>query len=166
MGGARTHARTHTRTFVQSGYVRRVGFGCTHNRYSTCSFNPSENEAVVAEVLRQCRGSVELVDSSHMFPALKRAPGMSTWKVAARSTEIAWLDSIADVAEKHTNRCVAGAGVSRPTEWSSGCDCVRLFGGHAGVAHFRLVSVKRAWSELLARMLCTHVVSAQLPASR
>ena len=74
--------------------------------YSTCSFNPSENEAVVAEVLRQCKGSVELVDSSDRFPKLKRAPGVSTWKVAARSTEIKWLDSIADVNPKHADRFV------------------------------------------------------------
>ncbi len=28
--------------------------------YSTCSFNPTENEAVVAELLRSCAGSVSL----------------------------------------------------------------------------------------------------------
>ena len=72
--------------------------------YSTCSFNPSENEAVVAEVLRQCKGSVELVDASDRFPLLRRAPGVSTWKVAARSTEIEWLNSFADVNPKHADR--------------------------------------------------------------
>ena len=34
------------------------GFMC----YSTCSLNPIENEAVVAELLRLSNGSLELVD--------------------------------------------------------------------------------------------------------
>ena len=50
--------------------------------YSTCSFNPVENEAVVASLLRRCRGAVELVDTSSMLPKLVRRPGMHTWKVA------------------------------------------------------------------------------------
>ena len=50
--------------------------------YSTCSFNPVENEAVVASLLRRCRGAVELVDTSEMLPKLVRRKGMATWKVA------------------------------------------------------------------------------------
>lgn len=32
--------------------------------YSTCSMNPVENEAVLAEVLRRCGATVEIVDAS------------------------------------------------------------------------------------------------------
>lgn len=49
--------------------------------YSTCSLNPIEDEAVVAEVLRRCGGAVELVDVSHLLPNLKRSDGIFTWKV-------------------------------------------------------------------------------------
>jgi 16S rRNA C967 or C1407 C5-methylase (RsmB/RsmF family) len=49
--------------------------------YSTCSLNPIEDEAVVAEVLRRCGGALELVDVSDILPALKRVPGLTTWKV-------------------------------------------------------------------------------------
>jgi 16S rRNA C967 or C1407 C5-methylase (RsmB/RsmF family) len=49
--------------------------------YSTCSLNPVENEAVVAEMLRQAGGAVELVDVSDRLPGLVRQDGMSTWKV-------------------------------------------------------------------------------------
>ena len=63
--------------------------------YSTCSLNPIENEAVVAELLRQSKGALELVDcqpldemdtSEHGFtngPLLgfHTRPGRSTWKV-------------------------------------------------------------------------------------
>eukprot|EP00762_Andalucia_godoyi_P007767 ANDGO_01798.mRNA.1 Multisite-specific tRNA:(cytosine-C(5))-methyltransferase trm4a len=47
--------------------------------YSTCSMNPVEDEAVLAELLREYKGAIELVDCSHMFPALKRWKGVSTW---------------------------------------------------------------------------------------
>jgi 16S rRNA C967 or C1407 C5-methylase (RsmB/RsmF family) len=49
--------------------------------YSTCSLSPYENEAVVAELLRRQKGSVELVDVSSLYPLLKRRPGKASWKV-------------------------------------------------------------------------------------
>lgn len=49
--------------------------------YSTCSFNPMENEAVVAELLRRCAGTIELVDVSDRLPGLVRSPGLLTWRV-------------------------------------------------------------------------------------
>lgn len=49
--------------------------------YSTCTFNPIEDEAVVAEVLRRTKSSMRLVDVSAELTALKRLPGLKTWKV-------------------------------------------------------------------------------------
>lgn len=49
--------------------------------YSTCTFNPLENEAVVATLLNQCKGSIELLDCSNIFPEIDRRPGLNTWKV-------------------------------------------------------------------------------------
>ncbi|KAI5389171.1 hypothetical protein KIW84_074719 [Lathyrus oleraceus] len=49
--------------------------------YSTCSMNPIEHEAVVAKILRRCKGSVELVDVSSELPQLIRRPGLKRWKV-------------------------------------------------------------------------------------
>ncbi|KAF8694739.1 hypothetical protein HU200_037825 [Digitaria exilis] len=54
--------------------------------YSTCSMNPVENEAVVAEILRRCGDSVELLDVSSELPELARRPGLSTWKVRDRGS--------------------------------------------------------------------------------
>ncbi|XP_057783832.1 multisite-specific tRNA:(cytosine-C(5))-methyltransferase-like [Salvia miltiorrhiza] len=62
--------------------------------YSTCSMNPVENEAVVAEVLRRCKGTIELVDVSTELPQLARRPGLKTWKVRDRGL---WLTSYKDV---------------------------------------------------------------------
>ncbi|PHJ16214.1 trna (cytosine -c)-methyltransferase [Cystoisospora suis] len=49
--------------------------------YSTCSFNPIENEAVVAAALARTNGAVELIDCSDFLPALDRRPGIETWRV-------------------------------------------------------------------------------------
>jgi len=45
--------------------------------YSTCSFNPIENEAVVQAALTHFKGRVELVSlKSLVSPHLKYRPGM------------------------------------------------------------------------------------------
>ncbi|CAJ1938152.1 unnamed protein product [Sphenostylis stenocarpa] len=62
--------------------------------YSTCSMNPIENEAVVAEVLRRCGGSVKLVDVSSELPQLIRRPGLKKWKVYDKGS---WLVSYNNV---------------------------------------------------------------------
>lgn len=53
--------------------------------YSTCSFNPIENEAVVGEVLRRAGGALELVDVSKTLPDLVARPGRTSWPVGWRS---------------------------------------------------------------------------------
>lgn len=57
--------------------------------YSTCSLNPIENEAVIAAALRECgadpatgkKGSVRVVNVDDQITDLKRAKGLTTWKV-------------------------------------------------------------------------------------
>ncbi|CAN0114639.1 unnamed protein product, partial [Ectocarpus sp. 12 AP-2014] len=53
--------------------------------YSTCSLNPIEDEAVVAEVLRRCGGNLELEDCHSTLPGLKTRPGLHTWPVLTGS---------------------------------------------------------------------------------
>lgn len=53
--------------------------------YSTCSFNPVENEAVVGELLRRSGGALELVDVSQKLPALVYRKGRTSWNVGWRS---------------------------------------------------------------------------------
>ena len=59
--------------------------------YSTCSMNPIENEAVVAELLRLSEGSLRLLDyrdpthaTSYSHGLLSR-PGFTTWKVLSET---------------------------------------------------------------------------------
>jgi tRNA (cytosine34-C5)-methyltransferase len=77
--------------------------------YSTCSLNPIENEAVVAELLRRCGGALELVDgAAEKGRALAGgcAPGMRAWRVfdfqlMAHDSFAALLSSAAvDAAQK------------------------------------------------------------------
>jgi 16S rRNA C967 or C1407 C5-methylase (RsmB/RsmF family) len=50
--------------------------------YSTCSFNPIENEAVVASVLEKYRDSIRLIDvSGEVSKFLKYRPGLTKWRV-------------------------------------------------------------------------------------
>jgi len=56
--------------------------------YSTCSMNPTENEAVVASLLREFPDAFELVDASALIPELRRDPGLRTWKVINREGEV------------------------------------------------------------------------------
>ncbi|KAK8474643.1 hypothetical protein V6N12_038446 [Hibiscus sabdariffa] len=71
--------------------------------YSTCSMNPVENEAVVAEILRRCGVSVELVDVSNELPQLIRRPGLKKWKVRDKGV---WLASYKDARKLQRNGIV------------------------------------------------------------
>ena len=55
--------------------------------YSTCSFNPVENEAVVAELLRRCDGKLEIVDVADKLPGLIRRPGPQHMESARHARE-------------------------------------------------------------------------------
>ncbi|KAJ8613116.1 hypothetical protein CTAYLR_004798 [Chrysophaeum taylorii] len=48
--------------------------------YSTCSMNPVEDEAVVAEILRS-DPTLSVVDASDRFPDVKRRAGLDSWAV-------------------------------------------------------------------------------------
>ncbi|KAG8087340.1 hypothetical protein GUJ93_ZPchr0010g10498 [Zizania palustris] len=68
--------------------------------YSTCSMNPVENEAVIAELLRRSGNSVELLDVSNKLPELVRRPGLSTWKVQDKGY---WFQNHEDVPHNRKN---------------------------------------------------------------
>eukprot|EP01138_Halocafeteria_seosinensis_P001893 gb/GECG01001939.1/.p1 GENE.gb/GECG01001939.1/~~gb/GECG01001939.1/.p1 ORF type:complete len:830 (+),score=119.76 gb/GECG01001939.1/:1-2490(+) len=49
--------------------------------YSTCTFNPIEDEAVVKTILSRTEGAVEIVDCSDKLEGLKHREGLKSWKV-------------------------------------------------------------------------------------
>jgi len=72
--------------------------------YSTCSFNPSEDEAVIAAAMNNHPGEYTIVDVSADYPELVRRPGMTSWKVATqpggRETELVWHETFEDYRAK------------------------------------------------------------------
>lgn len=69
------------RICLRSCEILRVGGRMV---YSTCTFNPIEDEAVVAEVLRRTNGAMRIVDVSSEVQNLKYQPGLKTWRVKER----------------------------------------------------------------------------------
>lgn len=72
--------------------------------YCTRSFNPIENEAVVAELLRSGDGAYELVDMSAIYPELQRSRGCTSWAVLDEdmAAMASWNDASDD--QKHLLR--------------------------------------------------------------
>ncbi len=82
--------------------------------YSTCSMNPVENESVIVSAIERCGPSaVEIVDSSHELPALKRKPGLGVWQVMDKSgrTWNNWKE-----VEEYTKSTADGIGPGRIAE--------------------------------------------------
>ncbi|XP_023937164.1 tRNA (cytosine(34)-C(5))-methyltransferase [Bicyclus anynana] len=66
--------------------------------YSTCSFNPVENEAVIHRLLQEVGDTVQLVDVSGSLPGLKFHKGMTHWRPASK--DMVFYDKYEDVPEK------------------------------------------------------------------
>ena len=71
--------------------------------YSTCSLNPYENEAVVAEAVRRFGGKVVVEDVSSELPQLKRKPGLETWGVRDPNNPV-WYESAEDVPKAQRSK--------------------------------------------------------------
>lgn len=140
--------------------------------YSTCSFNPIENEAVVAEVLRQTKGAIRLVDVSTSLPELKRRPGLSTWKVSTR--EGVFLDSIEDIPEERQRKKFPTSAFPPTAEEAEKFNldrCLRIYPhqqdtGGFFVAVFEKVKALTATDRVsLARMKGKKIVEADMEAA-
>ncbi|CAH2231732.1 jg14312 [Pararge aegeria aegeria] len=66
--------------------------------YSTCSFNPIENEAVIHRLLQEVGESIKLVDVTDLLPGLKFHKGMTHWRPASK--DMVFYDKFEDVPEK------------------------------------------------------------------
>jgi tRNA (cytosine34-C5)-methyltransferase len=54
--------------------------------YSTCTFNPVENEAIVARMLLEADGALSLVPID--LPGLKSNPGITKWKPMSNKDKV------------------------------------------------------------------------------
>ncbi|XP_060856524.1 tRNA (cytosine(34)-C(5))-methyltransferase [Metopolophium dirhodum] len=56
--------------------------------YSTCSFNPVENEAVVQRMMTEAQGSVVIINAHDKLPGLKIVNGLSKWIVVSKDLDV------------------------------------------------------------------------------
>uniref|UniRef100_A0A158P5R9 tRNA (cytosine(34)-C(5))-methyltransferase n=1 Tax=Angiostrongylus cantonensis TaxID=6313 RepID=A0A158P5R9_ANGCA len=68
-----------------------------HMVYSTCSMNPIEDEAVVAQLIRESKGALRLCDTHPLLPKLVGLRGVSVWKVFDR--DMNFYEKPSDVPE-------------------------------------------------------------------
>ena len=63
--------------------------------YSTCSLDPTENEAVVCEIIRSCPW-LELIniDTDRLFPGLKVHRGISDWSILNEEGEVVEFEGV------------------------------------------------------------------------
>ncbi|PKK79815.1 S-adenosyl-L-methionine-dependent methyltransferase [Rhizophagus irregularis] len=93
--------------------------------YSTCSLNPLENEAVVAEVLRRSRGNLILVDVNDRLPELRKVPGMTSWKVMSK--EGSWVSSLDDINPKYRKKYAKSLWMPPDVEKLNLTRCIRIY---------------------------------------
>ncbi|GIL42810.1 hypothetical protein Vafri_190 [Volvox africanus] len=115
--------------------------------YSTCTFNPVEDEAVVAELLLRCGGALELVDVSECMPQLRRMAGKHQWKVKDKHRFYGSWDEARDIGYKlEESMFPSPAKAALPLE-----RCMRFLPHHGDTGGF-FVAVLRKVSELPAEV--------------
>lgn len=100
--------------------------------YSTCSFNPAENESVVAAAMNIFPGQFRIVPVSERLPGLKRRAGLTSWKVASQASngDLNWHESYA----QHMGFINGMAGNDEGAPESVRADAAYVAGKEAGAA--------------------------------
>jgi multisite-specific tRNA:(cytosine-C5)-methyltransferase len=98
--GLGLHA-TQVRILIRALQMLKVGGRVV---YSTCSMNPVEDEAVLAESIARCGGPdlVQLLETKDLLPGLKRSPGLKRWTVMDKAGRI-WDDYTPILKQKQEN---------------------------------------------------------------
>ncbi|KAH7150028.1 S-adenosyl-L-methionine-dependent methyltransferase [Dactylonectria estremocensis] len=117
---------TQIRILVRALQLLKVGGRVV---FSTCSMNPVENESVVVSAIERCGGpdNVEIVDCSNELVALKRNPGMKSWKIMDKSAKIwnSWKE-VEDYANENNEGVTPGRVVETMFPRLEGSECADL----------------------------------------
>ncbi|PHH76382.1 hypothetical protein CDD80_1564 [Ophiocordyceps camponoti-rufipedis] len=117
---------TQIRILVRALQLLKVGGRVV---YSTCSMNPVEDESVVAAAIERCGGpaNVDIVDCHDQLPALKRRPGLKSWKVMDKSGRMweNWAD-VESFAKTEKEGQIPGRLVQTMFPSLEGSDCHNL----------------------------------------
>eukprot|EP00770_Monocercomonoides_exilis_P001634 MONOS_1623.1-p1 / transcript=MONOS_1623.1 / gene=MONOS_1623 / organism=Monocercomonoides_exilis_PA203 / gene_product=DEHA2F21384p / transcript_product=DEHA2F21384p / location=Mono_scaffold00029:157631-161574(-) / protein_length=1001 / sequence_SO=supercontig / SO=protein_coding / is_pseudo=false len=93
--------------------------------YSTCTLNPIEDEAVIAELLRTSP-NVEIVDVSEEMPQLKRREGINKWIVQDQGKIYNSYSELPYTRQKKIRRSVYPPTADEPS-WMSLSRCLRFY---------------------------------------
>ncbi|KAF8291581.1 hypothetical protein TcYC6_0126540 [Trypanosoma cruzi] len=124
--------KTQIQIALRACHLSRVGGRVV---YSTCSMNPIENEAVVAQIVHRTRGAMKLVDARSLLPGLQCAPGLQRWVVTNFKGELV----VAPSDEAHEALFppnTLGAYVSAAVNELDLRLCMRLYPSHCGGGAF------------------------------
>eukprot|EP00210_Caulerpa_lentillifera_P001507 g1445.t1 len=95
--------------------------------YSTCSLNPIEDEAVVAELCRRSKGALEIVDLASKLPDLVCQRGLHHWKVKDDLRDYSSFQEVADVQNEKKHVLVKKSMFPPDKEEAMPLDrCIRL----------------------------------------
>jgi 16S rRNA C967 or C1407 C5-methylase (RsmB/RsmF family) len=118
--------------------------------YSTCSMNPIENEAVVAEIIRRSEGAIELVDVSDNLTGLKRNPGVLKWMMKDREGSV--YKSFEEVPEEKKKYTVESMFPPKDIESFGIEKCLRIYPHLQNTGGF-FVAVMQKITELPKRVV-------------
>jgi len=148
---------TQVRILVRALQMLKVGGRVV---YSTCSMNPVENEAVVANAIDRCGGleKVTIVDCSTELPELKRKPGLTAWKVMDKKGNLwnSWVDveqQFLEYGPENLGKIVEGMFPPKKAESQQTLPlerCVRVYGHQQDTGGF-FITVLEKQSEIKAR---------------
>lgn len=96
--------------------------------YSTCSYNPVENEAVIAHILTKYSGKIKLVDVSDRLVGLKYRKGLSEWRLIDKNGKESFHpDRLPEGHVNDPNFRVPLSAYSKPEYSELGLDrCIRV----------------------------------------
>ena len=148
---------TQVRILVRALQMLKVGGRVV---YSTCSMNPVENEAVVANAIDRCGGleKVAILDCSSELPELKRKPGLTSWKVMDKKGNLwsSWeevQDQFLEYGPEGLGKIMKGMFPPKKAESQKALPlerCVRVYGHQQDTGGF-FITVLEKQSEIKAR---------------
>nr|CCC93808.1 conserved hypothetical protein [Trypanosoma congolense IL3000] len=131
--------KTQIQIALRACHLLRVGGRLV---YSTCSMNPIENEAVVAQIVHRTRGAMKLIDCSGLLPGLQYTHGLEKWVVTNAKGDVVTAPS-GEAHEALFPPRTPGAYSSEAVDKLNLRLCMRLFPSHCkGGAFFIAVMDK------------------------
>lgn len=109
--------------------------------YSTCSLNPIEDEAVIATLLNQSQGSVELVDVFDKIKGLKFLPGLKKWTVMQKDKKV--VTSVDEVDEIYRTQIRKSMFTPNNAELLHLDRCVRVLPHYQNTGGFFIAALRK-----------------------